>query len=444
MNRQIVAAQQQPRALDFLTSERATMINFGHLARMVLGTGTLVDGLACTQTTVPSMQVQVGPGCITFLTVVDGSAYGSMASDSNALVKVGINEGTTSFTLTAPGTAGQSINYLIEAQFSESDTNSTTLTFLNTGTGLPYTASANTTRQQIVSLQVKNGTAATTGTQTTPSVDSGWTGLYVVTVAYGATSVINANISTYAGAPFLAAKLPALLPLSGTLGGISATQIYAGNPNGHVAGNTASGSLPPDTCWDSTNLALYTCTTTGNAGAAVWRPITPPSGAQQYTATGAFTFTVPAGVYLLKEAHLWAAGGGGSSGAGGSGGAGEYLPIFNIAVTPGQTISGSVGTGGTSAVNGATAGNGGNTTFNSQTANGGGGGGAGPGTGGTGAGGLAVAGQAGMDLDGTLSAVRGGYPAFWNGAGQGGDASGLTSGTGAASAGQNGKVIIKW
>jgi len=39
---------------------------------------------------------------------------------------------------------------------------------------------------------------------------------------------------------------------------------YPGNPNGFIAGNTFQ------LCWDSTNHILYVCTTSGNAGNAVW------------------------------------------------------------------------------------------------------------------------------------------------------------------------------
>ncbi len=73
----------------------------------------------------------------------------------------------------------------------------------------PYTgpsnsgAAQNTQRLQRVQLQLKAGTPANTGTQTTPAVDSGWVGLYVVTVAYGQTTVTSGNISTYPAAPFV-------------------------------------------------------------------------------------------------------------------------------------------------------------------------------------------------------------------------------------------------
>ena len=47
--------------------------------------------------------------------------------------------------------------------------------------------------------------------------------------------------------------------------------VYAGNPNGYVAGNAGTaGALPPDMCWDTTNGQWWICTTTGNAAAAVW------------------------------------------------------------------------------------------------------------------------------------------------------------------------------
>ena len=39
---------------------------------------------------------------------------------------------------------------------------------------------------------------------------------------------------------------------------------YPGNPQGFVAGNTFQ------LCWDTTNHILYVCTTSGNAGTAVW------------------------------------------------------------------------------------------------------------------------------------------------------------------------------
>jgi hypothetical protein len=55
-------------------------------------------------------------------------------------------------------------------------------------------------------LQVKAGIAATTGTQTTPAADAGWTGLFVVTVANDATTITSGSatflISTLQRVPY--------------------------------------------------------------------------------------------------------------------------------------------------------------------------------------------------------------------------------------------------
>lgn len=61
------------------------------------------------------------------------------------------------------------------------------------------------------------------------------------------------------------------LPASNTVGGIPAVTLHAGNPNGSVAGN-ASVNGASDMCYDTTNKALYVCTTTGVGGVAVWSP----------------------------------------------------------------------------------------------------------------------------------------------------------------------------
>lgn len=42
---------------------------------------------------------------------------------------------------------------------------------------------------------------------------------------------------------------------------------YAGNPNGNVAGTTFN------FCWDTSNLNLWVCTTSGNSSTAVWTKV---------------------------------------------------------------------------------------------------------------------------------------------------------------------------
>ena len=144
--------------------------------------------------TIPgSLAVTVGPGSIIQLSIVDTLAYGSLLADtSDPLVKLGINLTATSFTLTAPATSGQSINYLIQAALLESDTNPVVLPYYNAANpAQPYSGpnnsgvAQNTCRVQRVQLQLKAGAPANAGSQTTPPVDSGWVGLYVVTVSTG-------------------------------------------------------------------------------------------------------------------------------------------------------------------------------------------------------------------------------------------------------------------
>jgi len=48
-------------------------------------------------------------------------------------------------------------------------------------------------------------------------------------------------------------------------------QVWAGDPNGHVAGVAATAASSPSLCWDSTDGAFWVCTTTGNAASAVWQ-----------------------------------------------------------------------------------------------------------------------------------------------------------------------------
>lgn len=63
----------------------------------------------------------------------------------------------------------------------------------------------------------------------------------------------------------------AYLTASDQLGGVSAIQNFAaGNPNGFVAGNAATGSVPPSQVWDEVNQIYWTCVSTGTSSTAVW------------------------------------------------------------------------------------------------------------------------------------------------------------------------------
>jgi hypothetical protein len=212
MDRKIVYPGSIPLDLDILTSEQNAMISLGYLALATVGASTSVVGLPCNPTNPASMTVNVGPGAIFQMEQIEATAFGSLPIDISPLMKIGINkEGAgTNFTLTAPGASGQSINYLIEAQFQEIDGTPVVLPYYNAANpAQPYAGpnnngvAQNTIRAQIVALQLKAGAAANTGTQQTPAVDSGWTGLYVITVNYGQSTVTASSISSYPGAPFV-------------------------------------------------------------------------------------------------------------------------------------------------------------------------------------------------------------------------------------------------
>jgi hypothetical protein len=309
MDRNIVYPGSIPLDTDILGLNRNAMVGIGALTAAVLGSNVVVDGLACTPTSPASLSVNVAPGSITQLSPVDATAYGSLPADvTDQLVKTGINLQSTSFTLEAPTTSGQSVNYLIEAAFEESDTTPVVLPYVNAAIpSQPYSGpnnsgtAQNTQRIARVELQLKPGAAAIAGTQTTPVVDSGWVGLYVITINYGQTAITAANIETLPAAPFLSYKLPSLRPGFGSM--------------------------------------------------------------QVFTASG--TFVVPNGV---TKARVKVIGGGGAGGyhstmSGGGGGAGGQANGIVAGLTPGQSITVTVGAGGAIPASPANGNNGGTSSF---------------------------------------------------------------------------------
>lgn len=66
----------------------------------------------------------------------------------------------------------------------------------------------------------------------------------------------------------------AYLNTSDQLGGVAAIQPFAGgNPNGFVAGNASTGSLPPSMVWDTVDQIFWICVATGPSSTAVWIPL---------------------------------------------------------------------------------------------------------------------------------------------------------------------------
>jgi hypothetical protein len=385
VDRQIVYPGSIPLDTDLLSAQRNTMIALGYLAQAALGSGIVVDGLTCSPTAPASLTVAIGPGSICSLNVIDSGPFGSLSADDTApLVKMGIASKPTSFTLTAPGSSGQSIDYLLQATLAETDSTPVVLPYYNAASPTqPFSGPANngtpqnTQRLQQVQLQLKPSPPANAGSQVTPAVDGGWVGLYVITVNYDQTQITTASVAVYPGAPFIAFKLNTLTP------GFSRITTY-----------TASGS-----------------------------------------------FVVPNGSSTVKV-RLCGGGGGGGSGAqglgGGGGGASGYAEGV-ISVTPGQVIPVTVGGGG-GVSGGGYGGTGGTSSFGSAISATGGGGGApaasfapggspGGGTGGA----VNIAGGYGSDGNGgTVMFAGNGGASFFGGGGRAASAGGAQQQNGAA------------
>lgn len=217
IDRQIVYVGAIPQDIDLLKAERNTMTAIAMLSQAILGTATMFDGLAVTPNGPPALNVLVGPGSIYEVANLDSTAFGSLAADTtDQIVKQGIVLGNTVLSTPAPGTGGFSINYLIQATYSDVDTDSAVLPYYNSANPASAFAgpantgiSQNTRRAGVCSVTVKAGVAAATGSQTTPAPDAGNVGIAVVTVANGQATVTAPNITALTGSQ-LTAKLPSI------------------------------------------------------------------------------------------------------------------------------------------------------------------------------------------------------------------------------------------
>lgn len=211
MDRRTIYRNQVPLQEDILQLQRNALEGLGLFARDLLGDSPAVAGFACTATSPASMAVNVAPGRIYQLSSLEAADWGVLAGTGglpadvvadHKIVKQGLLRDAATFAMTAPTTAGQSINYLIQGTFIEADDTASTQQFYNSANPTaPISSPVSVNRMDIASLNVKAGAAATTGSQVTPAVDAGYVPLWVVTVPYGATTLTSSNIAAHPSKP---------------------------------------------------------------------------------------------------------------------------------------------------------------------------------------------------------------------------------------------------
>ena len=215
MDRQMVYPGQIPLETDLLNSNKYALIGLSKLAAAVLGTNTLLNGLACAPVSPAALQVQIGAGEIYSVQNIDNTAYSSLAADTaHPIVKQGVLLDAATLDCPAPAASGQSVDYLVQAAYLDQDSGAVALPYYNASNPAQAYSGPNnsgaaqaTVRQGECQITVKPGVAAASGSQTPPIPDAGYTGAYVVTVANGQTAITTADISVYAGAPFITETL---------------------------------------------------------------------------------------------------------------------------------------------------------------------------------------------------------------------------------------------
>lgn len=197
-------------------SEVYTMLDLGFVFQAAMGSAnTAVTGLACTPTSTPSLSVQIDYGALFKQNSIDVIDFGPLSPNSNAIVKIAIHNGPTTLTeFDRTLSIGESIDYLIEANFLEKDDTPEIVQYYNKNDPTsPFYgvndsgASQYTIRRTTVSLNVIKGQSDTTGSQVTPSPTSGWLPLWVITIAYGQNYIDSASIKKADGSNFAEDRL---------------------------------------------------------------------------------------------------------------------------------------------------------------------------------------------------------------------------------------------
>jgi hypothetical protein len=203
------------------------------------------------------------------------------------------------------------------------------------GTGTVTIAAPTTNSDRTVTLPDENGTLILTGGALgTPSSGNG-------------SNLTNLNASNLASGTVPDARFPATLP---AVSGANLTSLNASNLSSGTVGTARLGTGTANS-------------TTFLRGDQTWATVTSLPGAQGQVFTSNGTFTIPSGISALKVTALGGGGGGGGAssavcfgGSGGGGGGGGTAVTYLTGLTPGNTLSVTVGAGGTAGGTGGTGG----------------------------------------------------------------------------------------
>jgi hypothetical protein len=241
MDRQTIYFGQIPLETDLLHAQQNALVALAKLSSGVLGTPTAVNGFTCTPTNPASLNVVLTAGEIYQLENLEATAWSSLpANTAYSIVKQGVQLGNQIFGITPPATFGYSQVFLLEVQYQDLDSGALVLPYYNAANpSQPFAgpgnagSAQNTVRQGAVAAQIKAGVAAPTGSQIAPTQDPGWTGLFYITVANGATTITAGNIVQITTAPFIPVTLPGVPP--GVQSGIWIYAVDLGAQNAMVA-----------------------------------------------------------------------------------------------------------------------------------------------------------------------------------------------------------------
>lgn len=423
MDRVTVQYGQVPLETDLLQAERFAMVGLAKLAEAVLGTSSLVSGFTLVPTAPASLSATLGAGQIYEVENLEATAWSSLGVDTHSILKQGLALDPQTLTFVPPGTAGYAQYALVQATYADQDTGATVRPYYNAANPLvPFSGPGNsgsqdnTLRKGGVSVSIKYGIAATSGSQVAPTPDSGYVGMFVVALAYGQTTISAGQITAYTPSSFLPSTLPGIAAAiqSGkwVYGAASGTNTYSttlfstqafsyartvgmeilvlfANANTGVStlndglgnapivkqggGAVSSGDVSGfvSLIWDGANwkinglapsdvLALIQASQIGTENVVT------------FSAAGTFTYTPSAGTRAVMVEVLGAGGGGGGTNAptsgtvglafgGGAGGyARKYMTIAQVGASATVVVGAAGAAGAASAAKG---GNGGTSTF---------------------------------------------------------------------------------